>query len=52
MQWGARQAFESVDGTPAAVFDRGDVGKEPMARLLATDATGLVDRTETLLDAL
>jgi hypothetical protein len=27
MQWGARQAFESVEGTPVAVVDRGEVGK-------------------------
>jgi hydroxymethylpyrimidine/phosphomethylpyrimidine kinase len=51
MQWGARQAFQGTAETPVAVFDRGDVGKEPMVRLLATDASGLVDRTLSLLDA-
>jgi hydroxymethylpyrimidine kinase/phosphomethylpyrimidine kinase len=52
MGWAARQAFDTADGTPVAVFDRGDVGKEPMVRLLARDSTALVDRTLTLLDAL
>jgi len=52
MDWGARRAFESVDATPVVVFDRGDVGKEPMLKLLAADSGTLVDRTVTLLDAL
>jgi hydroxymethylpyrimidine kinase/phosphomethylpyrimidine kinase len=52
MGWAARRAFEAADGTPVAAFDRGDVGKEPMVRLLARDSTALVDRTLTLLDAL
>ena len=52
MGWGAGQAFESVEGTPVAVFDCGDVGKEPMVRLLAADSATLVDRVVTLLDTL
>jgi hydroxymethylpyrimidine/phosphomethylpyrimidine kinase len=38
MGWAARRAFEQTDGTPDAVFDRGDVGKESMIRVLAVDA--------------
>ncbi len=52
MGWGARRAFESGEGTPVAVWDRGDVGKEPMLKLLARDSAQVVDRTTTLLDAL
>ncbi len=52
MGWGARQAFESTDSTPVAVFDRGEVGKEPIVKLLAGDSATLLDRTVTLLDAL
>jgi hydroxymethylpyrimidine kinase/phosphomethylpyrimidine kinase len=48
----AERAFEAVEDTPVAVFDRGCVGKAPMLRLLATDAATLVDRVVTLLDAL
>jgi len=51
MQWGARQAFEGRDGTPVAVIDRGEVGKEAIVKLLATDADALVERVVTLLDA-
>ena len=51
MGWGARRAFESVDGTPVAVIDRGEVGKEAIAKLLAPDAETLRERTLTLLAA-
>lgn len=49
MQWSARRAFEAADGTPAAVFDRGAVGKEPMVRLLAADAATLLSRVDAVL---
>ncbi len=52
MGWGAQQAFQAAEGTPAAVIDRGAVGKEPIVKLLATDADTIADRTETLLAAL
>jgi len=52
MEWGARQAFAQCDGTPAAVIDRGAVGKEPMVKLLAPTASVLADRVATLQDAL
>lgn len=52
MGWGAQRAFESVEGTPTAVIDRGDLGKEPIVKLLATDQQQLYDRTITLLDIL
>lgn len=52
MGWGARQAFESVEGTPLAVIDRGALGKEPIVKLLATDGETLAERTRTLCDQL
>jgi len=52
MEWGARQAFGQSEGTPAAVIDRGAVGKEPIVKLLAPTASGLADRVATLQDAL
>jgi hydroxymethylpyrimidine kinase/phosphomethylpyrimidine kinase len=52
MGWGARQAFESVDGIPVAIIDRGDLGKEPIVKVFATDGETLRDRTITLLDSL
>jgi hydroxymethylpyrimidine kinase/phosphomethylpyrimidine kinase len=50
--WDARRAFETAEATPVAVFDRGDVGEEPLVRLLARSSAALLDRTVTLLDAL
>ncbi|PSP86263.1 bifunctional hydroxymethylpyrimidine kinase/phosphomethylpyrimidine kinase [Halobacteriales archaeon QS_1_68_17] len=52
MEWGARRAFAEGDGTPAAVIDRGAVGKEAIVKLLAPDAATLVDRTTAVLGAL
>lgn len=52
MNWGARRAFELADGTPIAVVDRGDVGKEPMARLLARNGDELADRMLAIDDAI
>ncbi|USZ69451.1 bifunctional hydroxymethylpyrimidine kinase/phosphomethylpyrimidine kinase [Halorussus salilacus] len=51
MQWGARRAFESVAGTPVAVVDRGEVGKEAMTKVVAGDAEELAERVLALLDA-
>jgi hydroxymethylpyrimidine/phosphomethylpyrimidine kinase len=52
MGWLAREAFERAGETPAAVCDRGDVGKEPVARVLATDHETLTDRVLRLQSAL
>ncbi|WP_276280511.1 bifunctional hydroxymethylpyrimidine kinase/phosphomethylpyrimidine kinase [Halorussus caseinilyticus] len=52
MQWGARQAFESVEGTPVAVVDRGEDGKEAMTKVVARDGEKLAERVLALLDAL
>jgi len=49
MQLGATQAYGGAGEPPVAVIDRGDHGKEPMVKLLASDPSTLVDRTTTLL---
>mgnify|MGYP000238816763 CR=1 FL=1 len=51
MGWAAERAFDAATGTPAAVYDRGAVGKEAMVRLVAADEETLTDRLLTLLDA-
>ncbi|WP_318568871.1 bifunctional hydroxymethylpyrimidine kinase/phosphomethylpyrimidine kinase [Salinigranum marinum] len=54
MGWGARQAFAGAAGAetpPVAVVDDGDVGKEPMTRVLARDAETLGDRLLALASA-
>ena len=49
MGWVATRAFETAGETPVAVFDRGDVGKEAITRVVARDAESLTDRLGTLL---
>jgi len=54
MGWGARQAFGAVDAddpTPAAVLDRGAVGKEAIIKVVAETPEQLGERVFTLLDA-
>jgi hydroxymethylpyrimidine/phosphomethylpyrimidine kinase len=51
MGWGARRAFGGRDSSPVAVADPGDVGKEPIVKLVANDAETLRARTFELLDA-
>ncbi|RKD98308.1 bifunctional hydroxymethylpyrimidine kinase/phosphomethylpyrimidine kinase [Halopiger aswanensis] len=48
MQWGAQRAFEDRDEPPAAVVDRGAVGKEAVVTLVAADLKTLVERALTL----
>ncbi|WP_436345213.1 bifunctional hydroxymethylpyrimidine kinase/phosphomethylpyrimidine kinase [Natronorubrum sp. FCH18a] len=48
MGWGARQAFGNREEPPAAVIDRGDVGKEAMTKLVASDPEMLADRVLAL----
>ncbi len=50
MQWAARRAFETDGQTPHVVYDRGDVGKEAITRLVAPDAPTLIDRAIDLLE--
>ena len=54
MGWGAQQAFAGTAGAetpPVAVVDDGDVGKEPMTRVLARDAETLGDQLLALASA-
>jgi hydroxymethylpyrimidine/phosphomethylpyrimidine kinase len=53
MGWGARQAFGGeAEETPAAVIDRGEVGKEAIVKLVAPGPRTLVDRTLAVHEAL
>lgn len=51
MEWVARRAFDRAGGTPVAVFDRGDVGKEPITRVIARDQATVIDQTHALAEA-
>lgn len=50
MSWAAERAFEQCETTPAIVFDRGDVGKEPITRLLAKDDDDLTTRALSIAE--
>ncbi len=44
LEWGTRAALEGATEPPDIVFDRGDVGKEPMVRVLGRDPSEVVDK--------
>ncbi|WP_126662147.1 bifunctional hydroxymethylpyrimidine kinase/phosphomethylpyrimidine kinase [Haloterrigena salifodinae] len=48
MGWGARQAFTDRDDAPVAVVDRGEIGKEPLVKLVASDPETLAERALAL----
>ena len=48
MGWGARQAFGDRDEPPAAIIDRGEVGKEAIVKLVAADPETLAERVLAL----
>lgn len=52
MEWLVGAAIEKANGTPSVIFDRGDVGKEAMTRILARDADTALERTVDILDQL
>jgi hydroxymethylpyrimidine/phosphomethylpyrimidine kinase len=52
MGWAAREALGDAGETPAAVVDRGAVGKEAITKLIAADHETLADRALSRLDAL
>jgi len=43
MEWGATQAIKRIGKVPDVIFDKGDVGKEAMIRLLGTSPCELAE---------
>jgi hydroxymethylpyrimidine/phosphomethylpyrimidine kinase len=43
MDWGTAYAIEKYGKVPEIIYDEGDVGKEPMIRLLGKNATDVVE---------
>lgn len=41
MDWGTSEAIREYEGVPEVIYDKGGVGKEPIIRLLGTDASEL-----------
>jgi hydroxymethylpyrimidine kinase / phosphomethylpyrimidine kinase / thiamine-phosphate diphosphorylase len=45
LEWGTKNAIEAAGGTvPDIIFDRGDVGKEPVTRVLGTSPADVAEK--------
>ncbi len=44
LEWGTREAIKMLDVPPDCVYDEGEVGKEPMIRVLGKDPMDVVEK--------
>ena len=49
LEWGITQAIKSSTGPPDLIYDHGDVGKEPMIRILGKDPHDVMNKILLLL---
>jgi hydroxymethylpyrimidine/phosphomethylpyrimidine kinase len=49
LEWGTGEAMRGTSEAPDLVYDRGDVGKEPMVRVLGTDPQDVLRKLFLLL---
>jgi len=52
LEWGTTDALSRHKGIPDAVFDRGDVGKEPIIRILGRNPAEVADKVLKVSKAL
>jgi hydroxymethylpyrimidine/phosphomethylpyrimidine kinase len=52
LTWGTRRALEGGQGTADVVYDLGEVGKEPVIRVLGTDPGQVVEKVIRIHEAL
>jgi hydroxymethylpyrimidine/phosphomethylpyrimidine kinase len=50
LEWGIGEAIRQAGRVPDLIFDRGDMGKEPMIRVLGRDPAAVVAKALSLLD--
>lgn len=43
LEWGTGQAIQMAGAVPDIIYDLGDIGKEPMARIIGKDPAAVVD---------
>jgi len=48
LEWGTDAAFRGLSETPDLVYDMGDVGKEPMIRILGTNPLEVVEKVNRI----
>jgi hydroxymethylpyrimidine/phosphomethylpyrimidine kinase len=44
LEWGTQEAINKIGRVPDVIFDRGEIGKEPIVRLLGTDPGEVVGK--------
>jgi hydroxymethylpyrimidine/phosphomethylpyrimidine kinase len=52
LRWGAQEAIRSLIEEPDAIYDLGDLGKEPMIRIFGKDALDVVRKVELVVSKL
>lgn len=50
LEWGVNQVCSRLGRVPDIIYDRGDVGKEPMIRVLGRNALTVVGKAKMVLD--
>jgi hydroxymethylpyrimidine kinase/phosphomethylpyrimidine kinase len=44
LEWGTQKALKGTEDVPDVIYDEGDVGKEPMIRVLGKDPTAVMEK--------
>jgi hydroxymethylpyrimidine/phosphomethylpyrimidine kinase len=52
LSWGTEEAIRSAGRVPDVIYDRGEVGKEPMMRILGRDAVEVVEKALKAINSL
>jgi len=52
LKWGAQEAIKGLTEEPDAIYDLGDLGKEPMIRVFGRDALDVVRKVELIASKL
>jgi len=50
LEWGVNRVCSRLDRVPDIIYDRGDVGKEPMIRIIGRNALTVVEKAKMVLD--
>ena len=52
LSWGVEQAIKKIEKVPDIIYDLGEIGKEPMVRVLGASATNVVDKALTAIKSI
>ena len=51
LPWGVKKAIEDIGKVPDLIYDRGDIGKEPMVRILGKNPRDIVEKIRKILQS-